>query len=209
MRLHNMLKYVGILGVLVFCTACGTGHQTDNKTETGSSGNASYPGSKGVTAVAMKDSTLTNCYILRKEEPDQNTSTGKITQEDTADYEIKAGDIVLYLHEDSKDSDTVHVMIPYNDEPHIYGYLPKEDLSTDAQDIQNGNQAIVYDGKTYDKPDGTVVETMNGMVQILQRKDTWCQVEQLGTGADPAWVRADNLSFDFDQDVIDIDAGVK
>lgn len=82
-------------------------------------------------------------------------------------------------------------------------------MSTDAQDIQNGNQAIVYDGKTYDKPNGTVVETMNGMVQILQREDTWCQVEQFGTGADPAWVRADDLSFNFDQDVIDIDAGVK
>ena len=95
-------------------------------------------------------------------------------------------------------------MIPYGDVPSTYGYIASDQLSTARDDIGKGNQAVVTDCDCYDKPDGIVTEMMSGAVQILSYDNEWCQIEQLGTGAEAVWVRTEQLSFDFNQSVPDI-----
>lgn len=145
MRFRNMMKWAGILSVLLLCTACGTAQKaaetttaetTVKATENGELKN--YLRCEGTTAVVTRDSTLTGCFTLHEND---SSETGKITQMDADNYQIAAGETVLLLHEDSQNPDMVHVMIPNDNTPHVYGYVAKENLSTDNLSV-NIDQSV-------------------------------------------------------------------
>lgn len=134
MRMKNMLKCAGILGVLVLCTACG-GQQVVTEKATGENvEQANYIRCEGVTAVATQDSTLTNCVTLHEND---TAETGKVVYENADDQKVKAGDNVLFLHEDSQNPDMVHVMISNGDNSNIYGYIAKENVNKNAENTQS------------------------------------------------------------------------
>lgn len=217
MRLWNeryVRKQICAAGVLLcaalLCSACAK--PADSRQDTGSVTNAAgsmadtpqYTTRDGKTGVVLKSGMLRDCFTLTVEET-ADAGQDVTGVEPMADCVISAGDVVLILDEQPAEHEGMtRVMLPYGDAPNTYGYLASESLSTAPTDIKNGNQARITDCRCYNKPDGNVVETMSGCVQILSRDTGWCEVEQLGTGADAVWVRTDALSFDFDQSVLDI-----
>lgn len=135
MRMKNMLKCAGILGVLVLCTACGTGQQTEKTADKAENREqTNYIRCEGVTAVVTQDSTLTNCVTLYEND---TAETGKVAYENADDQKVKTGDNVLFLHEDSQNPDMVHVMISNGDNSNVYGYIAKENVSKNAENTQS------------------------------------------------------------------------
>ena len=216
MRLWNELharRQIRAAGVLLcaalLCSACAKPADSgDIGSATNAAGSATdtpqYTTREGKTGVVLQSGTLRDCFTLVVTETADagQEVTGVEPMEDCA---ISAGDVVLILEEQPAEHEGMtRVMLPCGDTPNTYGYIASESLSTAPDDIQNGNQARVTDCRCYNKPDGSVVETMSGSVQILSRGTGWCEVEQLGTGAEAVWVRTDALSFDFDQPVLDI-----
>ena len=161
---------------------------------------------EGKTGVVLEDEMLQDCFTLNAAETDDISAKQNVARiEPMEDQSVSAGDIVLILNENPLDHEGMtRVMIPYGDVPSTYGYIASDQISTAGDAIKKGNQALVMDCDCYDKPDGMVTETMSGAVQILSSDNGWRQVEQLGTGAEAVWVRTEQLSFDFNQSVLDI-----
>ena len=151
------------------------------------------------TAVLTADATLTDCYsyTLKNGYGTTDANDSQFHQWITLDleHELSLGDIVAVLGEDDGIS---RVVIPYGDLPWLYGFIPTELLSTEQTDIEAGNQAILEDCDAYDSPNGTPLPLESARVKIIDREGEWAKVQEYGTGAEPYWVCAADLTFDFD-----------
>ena len=213
-KLHKSQKHIfmasTMLCVLVLCNSCATRQSSDIRNDSGSATVSDViiiPEREGKTGVALEAGMLQGCFTLTvAETPDTAAKQNVESIEPMDEQSISAGDIVLILDENPPDYEGMtRVMIPYGDVPSTYGYITSDQLSTARDDIEKGNQALVTDCDCYNVPDGMVMETMSGVVQILSYDNGWCQVEQLGTGAEAVWVHTDQLCFNFDQCVLDIE----
>lgn len=206
---RHILIAGAMLSVLLMCSSCSMPQKSVDKNDKGSMSVqdiTQFTEREGKTGVVLEDCMLEDCFALTYEETEGTAVEQKQGSIETMDNQnISAGDIVLILDENpAAHVEMARVMLPYGDAPNTYGYISNEQLSTEWEDIQKGNQALVTDCDCYDKPDGSLTEIMSGVVQILSYDKEWCQVEQLGTGAEAVWVRTDQLSFDFNQSVMDI-----
>lgn len=196
----QILAFTAILSTILLCSSCQTNKvRTDDNTGS-STPQTAYVERKGITGVILQDCTMTDCFALADMDIGVSSIHQKKVLQDLEDYEIQAGDIVLVL---DKQKDRTKVMLPYGDFPSVYGYVSCKNVSTEQDEIQNGNQARVIKCMTYTAPDGNELGEMSAGVEILSHQDDWCQVEPLGTGETPIWVHTEQLSFDFDQSVLD------
>ena len=86
----------------------------------------------------------------------------------------------------------------------LYGEIPSECLSQKVEDIEKGNLAIATNQPTYSDRDGEVTGQVTGMVRFLERDGQWCQVETVAYGGEEPqayWIKADDLSYDFDMTI--------
>lgn len=198
-----------MLSVLLMCGSCSMPQKSVDENDKGSvsvQDATQFTEREGKTGVVLEDCMLEDCFVLTYEETEGTAVEQKQGSTESMDNRsVSAGDIVLILDENPvAHAGMTRVMLPYGDVPNAYGYISNKRLGTAWDDIRKGNQALVNDCHCYDKPDGSLTETMSGVVQILSCDNEWCQVEQLGTGAEAVWVRTDQLSFDFNQSVLDI-----
>jgi len=97
------------------------------------------------------------------------------------------------------------VVIPYGDIPLLYGYIARNLLSLQSEDVKTGNQANVAACDLYDAINGSVIENYSGVVGIQSIDGEWSEVTKHVGGEDTIyWVPLAELSFDFDTSVLDI-----
>ncbi len=158
-----------------------------------------YTERAGQTRVLTKDTLLTDCYSYAYSEGDDYSTYEWIPVDGT--YPLQAGDILVVLEEADGMS---RVVIPYGDVPFLYGHVSSDLLSKDPAKLEKGNQARITDCDCYDAPGGTVIDRSSARVEIQAYDGDWAYVQEFGTGNEPYWVRSGDLSFDFDEVLLDL-----
>lgn len=189
----KLKKLFVILTILFICSSCGTQPNQDGPI---------YTEHDAVTGVVLKDCTLEDCFTFIMADVGVDSVRQTYILEDVAfKKELYAGDIVLILQKAGRNT---RVVIPYGDVPWLYGYLPNYIISTNPQEILNGNEAIARFCDAYDAPNGKQIATLDGKVKILSKDTDWCHVQELGVDSEPIWVKRDDLDFNFDGTILDI-----
>lgn len=199
-RAKHMLALAVILCMVLLCCSCAGNKMQTSEHDDAAAGQTAYVERDGITGVVLEDCTLTDCIVMADKDIGISSVPQRKIVEKMGNYDIHAGDIILVLNEQDG---RMKVAIPHGDPPHVHGYLSSKIVSTKKTDIENGNQARVIECMTYDTPNGNELGEMSAGVQILSRERGWCQIEPLGTGETLVWVQLEQLSFDFDQSVLD------
>lgn len=202
MKLRNLILVSVTCGILL--AGCAAGSNESDVPETSSStievsansnGTETLTEATGTTAVITSETVLSHVYSFLYSDP-SNLSTYEKAEVDE-EVQLKEGDIVLILE---SEDDTARVCIPYL-ETVLYGEVPADAVSTD---FETANQAIISECDLYDAREGAVVTTESATVNVLSLDSDWASVT-LTFGGDGTiyWVPADQLSYDFDSEVID------
>ncbi len=171
---------------LTLLSACGA-EQSQNQTVE----------RKATTAVLLEDATLSRCY---SQLVDENGQISWVSL--SKDQPLHRGDLVLLLE---KTGDTARVLVPAGDTPAgTYGILPAAVLSQEKNALKQASVADASGVMAYQSIGGPKAEELLGLVNILARKDGWCQVRALSGGDSRTfWVPEGALSYDLDQTVLD------
>lgn len=153
---------------------------------------------EGKVAIITEDVVLKDPYVITVDTNDNNVYQPLENEE----FRLNKNDMVIVIEENGNE---LRVIQAFGDIPRIRGTIDKSNLSyEESLFANNANQAVVKNAMSYDEIDGNEKGVKDGTIGIIEFKDDWVFAVLTGSGEE-LWFKSEDLSYDFDTLIIDIE----